>query len=232
VVGYTHLLSISSRAIRGADPDATVLLGGMPGDVHQGGAIRGPRFLADLYRIGADGEFDAVAVHPYAQDFPGVRGQMAAVHRVLDEHGHRHTPVWVTELGWGVTSGPKRGLFETLDGQAKMLTRSFGFLASRRDSWNVERVLWYAWRDPRPSQPACSWCRTAGLLDAAGNPRPSWAAFAELSGGTPVAPADLHDGGGGATWVAAGAVALVVVGAAAVWTLRRRRPAARGAGDH
>jgi polysaccharide biosynthesis protein PslG len=230
VAGYAHLLSVSSRAIRGADPEATVLLGGMPGDVHRGGAIPGPRFLDDLYGIGAAGEFDAVAVHPYAQDLAGVRGQMAAVHRALEEDGHPDTPVWVTELGWGVASGPKRGLFETLDGQPEMLRRSFGFLASRRDSWNVERVLWYAWRDPPPDQPACNWCRTAGLLDAAGDPRPAWSAFAALSGGTPVAPADLHDGeDGGATWVAV-AVALVVVGAAAAWALRRRRLAPRGAG--
>jgi hypothetical protein len=242
VGGYAHLLSISSRAIRTADPEATVLLGGMPGDVHQRGAIRGPRFLDDLYRIGSEGEFDAVAVHPYAHDFPGVRDQVAAVHRILQQHGRPHTPVWVTELGWGVTSGPKGGLFETLDGQAEMLTRSFGFLASKRDAWNVERVLWYAWRDPRPDQPACNWCRTAGLLDAAGNPRPSWAAFAELSGGTPVSPADLAgggegppggdvDGGGGTLPWIVGAVALAVVGSAAAWLLRRRRRPPRGRGS-
>jgi polysaccharide biosynthesis protein PslG len=241
VGGYAHLLSISSRAIRAADPDATVLLGGMPGEIHQQGAIQGPRFLEGLYQIGAGGDFDAVAVHPYSQDLPGVRSQMAAVNQVLQEHGQRQTPVWVTELGWGVASGPKRGRFETLDGQAEMLTRSFGFLASRRDSWNVERVLWYAWRDPRPNQPACSWCRTAGLLDAAGNPRPAWAAFAELSGGTPVSPADLAgggegppggdvDGGGILRWIA-GAVALAVVGSAAAWLLRRRRSPPRGRGS-
>ena len=111
-----------------------------------------------------------------------------------------------------------------------MLLGAFELLEAKRKEWNVARALWYAWRDPRAGQPACSWCRTAGLFDAAGNPRPAWSAFAELSGGTPVAPADLHNGeDGGGTWVAA-AVALVVAGAAAAWTLRRRRPAPRAAG--
>lgn len=240
VGGYARLLAISSRAIRGADPEATVLLGGMPGETHQQGAIEGPRFLDDLYRIGAEGDFDAVAVHPYSQDFPGVRTQMAAVNRVLQEHGQEQTPVWVTELGWGVGAGARQGLFESPGGQAELLTRSFGFLASRRDAWNIERVLWYAWRDPPPGQPACNWCRTAGLLDAAGNPRPAWTAFAELSGGTPVSPADLGgggspgrdvDGGGGILPWIAGAVALAVVGATAAWLFRRRRSAPRGRGS-
>jgi polysaccharide biosynthesis protein PslG len=239
-LGYARLLEISSGAIRNADPQATVLLGGMPGDVHQRGAIDGARFLDELYRIGAGGDFDAVAVHPYSRDLPGVRGQVADVHRVLARHGQTRTPVWVTELGWGVASAPKPGLFETVEGQARMLTRSFRLLAARRDAWNVERVLWYAWQDPQPGQTACGWCHTAGLLDGAGEPRPALAAFTALSGGTPVAPADVRGrggrsaggetgGGGILPWIA-GAVALVVVGAAGAWALGRRRRAPRGAG--
>jgi polysaccharide biosynthesis protein PslG len=222
VNGYAELLAISSRAIRSVDAQATVLLGGMPGDPGQRGSIDGAPFLDELYGIGAGGDFDAVAVHPYSQDLAGVRSQVAAMHQMLEAHAQTKTPIWVTELGWGVDSGSGRGLFKTLDGQAEALRRSFGFLESRRDAWNLERVLWYAWRDSAPGQAACDWCRTAGLIDAEGNPRPAWTAFAALSGGTPVSPADLEAGEDGSVrWILV-VVALALVATAAAWLVRRR----------
>jgi Glycosyl hydrolase catalytic core len=228
--GYAELLRISAKAIGSADPEATILIGGLPGDPRKPGSIAGTEFLEGLYRAGARAYFDAVAVHPYSPDLAGVRSQLADVRRVLDGRGDSETPIWVTELGWGATTNGDGRFVETIDGQAEMLLGAFELLEAKRKEWNVARALWYAWRDPPAGQPACSWCRTAGLFDAAGNPRPAWSAFAELTGGTPVAPADLHNGeDGGATWVAA-AVALVVLGAAAAWTLRRRRRAPRAAG--
>jgi hypothetical protein len=224
VSGYAELLAISSRAIRSVDAQATVLLGGMPGDPRQRGSIDGAPFLDELYGIGAGGDFDAVAVHPYSQDLAGTRSQVAAVHQVLEARAQTRTPIWVTELGWGVDSGSGRGLFKTLDGQAEALSRSFGFLESRRDAWNLERVLWYAWRDPAPGQAACGWCRTAGLIDTEGNPRPAWTAFAALSGGTPVSPTDLEAGDDGSVrWILV-VVALALVATATAWLVGRRSP--------
>jgi polysaccharide biosynthesis protein PslG len=228
--GYAELLRISAKAIGSADPEATILIGGLPGDPRKRGSIAGTEFLEELYRAGARAYFDAVAVHPYSPDLVGVQSQLADVRRVLDGRGDSDTPIWVTELGWGATPSGDGRFVETIDGQAEMLLGAFELLDAKRKEWNVARALWYAWRDPPAGQPACSWCRTAGLFDAAGKPRPAWSAFAELSGGTPVAPADLHNGeDGGGTWVAA-AVALVVAGAVAAWTLRRRRRAPRAAG--
>ena len=207
--GYAELLRISAKAIGSADPEATILLGGLPGDPRKPGSIAGTEFLEGLYRAGARAYFDAVAVHPYSPDLAGVRSQLADVRRVLDGRGDSDTPIWVTELGWGATPSGDGRFVETIDGQAEMLLGAFDLLEAPRREWPEELLA---------------------RMNAAGNPRPAWSAFAELSGGTPVAPADLHNGeDGGATWVAA-AVALVVAGAAAAWTLRRRRPAPRAAG--
>jgi hypothetical protein len=238
---YAELLELSSDAIRSVDPKATIMLGGLPGHPSQPGSIDGPRFLDELYRLGARRHFDAVAVHPYSADLAGVRSQVTAARFVIAGHADTDAAIWVTELGCGADPGGEGRLIQTVDGQAEMLQRSFGLLAARRDEWNVGGVLWYAWRDPPRGQPACDWCRTAGLLDADGNPRPSWTAFAELSGGTPVSLGELPgnggpdddgagagvpgddsaDEGGALPVLALIAAALALAGVAAAW-LRRR----------
>jgi polysaccharide biosynthesis protein PslG len=238
---YAELVELSSDAIKSVDPEAVIMLGGLPGQPHKPGGIEATRFLDELYRLGAQRHFDAVAIHPYSPDLAGVRSQVAAARRVLEGHADTETPIWVTELGWGA-SGGNANLVETVEGQAEMLRRAFGLLAARRDEWNVGGALWYAWRDPPGGASACIWCRSSGLIDADGNPRPSWTAFAELSGGAPVSPGALPGNGGpddgGAADAEAGedgagdggplpvlaliAAALALAGVAAAWLARRR----------
>jgi polysaccharide biosynthesis protein PslG len=184
VEGYTELLRISSHAIRSTDPGATILIGGLPGDPGKRGSIEGTAFLEGLYGAGARAYFDAVALHPYSPGVAGVRNQLVDVRTVLDAHNDFDTSIWVTELGWGATPSGDGRFVKTIDGQAETLLGAFGLMAAKRKEWNIDRALWYAWRDPPPDQPACSWCRTAGLFDAAGEARPSWAAFTALSTGT------------------------------------------------
>src|SRR5204862_6949780 len=95
---YAKLLRISHRAIHGADPHAKVILAGLP-------AYAKPTawgFLNKLYRqkhIKKD--FDGVAVHPYA---PSVHLQAVALkrtRRAIKRHHGAHTPILITELGWG-----------------------------------------------------------------------------------------------------------------------------------
>jgi hypothetical protein len=225
VDGYTELLRISSQAIRSADRGATILIGGLAGDPGKPGSIEGSEFLEGLYGAGARAYFDAVALHPYSPGLAGVRRQLVDVRRVLDLHADFDTPIWVTELGWGATDGSEGRFVESIDGQAEMLLGAFGLMAAKRKEWNIDRALWYAWRDPRPGQPACSWCRTAGLLDAAGKAKPSWAAFTELStgaaGGSEIEPSS---DGAAPVWVVAG-VALAVCAVAAAWLLGGRSAA-------
>jgi hypothetical protein len=199
---YAELVTISARAIKSADPRAQILLGGMPGDPKGAHAIPGAEFLDGLYRAGAARSFDAVAVHPYSSDIAGVERQMLAMRFVLAAH-EANAPLWVTELGWGTNQGGEQGrLVTTLDGQAEKLRRAFGLMAARRHEWNLEAVLWFAWRDTPPGQPVCEWCETAGLFNAKEKTRPAWTGFTRLSGGEPVSlaerpPVGPGDAGGG-----------------------------------
>ncbi len=224
VDGYAELLQISARAITMADPGATILVGGLSGDPDKPGAIQGPEFLDGLYWTGARADFDAVAVHTYAPHLAGVRSQLVAFREVLASHQDRETPIWVTELGWGATPSGDGRLVETINGQAEMLRGAFELLEAKREEWNVARLLWYAWRDPPASQPACSWCRTAGLFDAGGNPRPAWTAYSALSTGTPTGhDVEGSDDNRPPTWAVVGGA--LAVCAAAAWLLRRRSTA-------
>jgi len=228
--GYAELLGIASRAIRSRDPDAQILLGGMFGNPQTHDAIRAPEFLDQLYAVpGARESFDGVAVHPYAPDVAGVERQILDIRRVVAQNGDAQMPIWVTEIGWGTSPTGEGRLVDTVDGQAKRLEESFSLLRDNRERWKIASALWFSWRDTGSAQVVCQWCHTSGLIDAEGNPRPSWTAFAELAGGVPVAPgaagaagaAGESDGGGLPVVVPIAAIAAVLAVGAAL--LRRRR---------
>jgi hypothetical protein len=104
-----------------------------------------------------------------------------------------------------------------------MLRRAFGLLLADRVELGLAGLMWFAWRDTPPGEAVCGWCGTAGLLDAAGTPRPAWTAFYELSGGTstPLASGDEAGGPGWAPWLLlAVAIPLALIG---LWILRRLR---------
>jgi hypothetical protein len=224
VARYAELLTIAARAIRSRDPKTTIVLGGLSGDPRGRGAIDASRFLSRLYAIpGARRSFDAAAVHPYAPNVTEVRRLVEGVRRVMDAHGDSHTPLWVTELGWGTSASGAGRLVKTVDGQARMLRRAFGLLLADRVELGLAGLLWFAWRDTPPGESVCGWCRTAGLFDAAGTARPAWRAFSQLSGGTsaPLASDDEKGSGGWAPWLLlAIAIPLALT---ALWILGRRR---------
>jgi hypothetical protein len=100
--------------------------------------------------------------------------------RVMNKHGDRHKPLWITEIGWG--SLPRHAtpyhLTKGKKGQARILKSSFHALKQRRHRWNLGRVLWFNFRDPRGGTgQGCSFCTSAGLLDFDFSPKPSWSAF-------------------------------------------------------
>ncbi len=100
---YARLLEISHDAIKSRDPQARIVLAGMPGY----GDSTAWKFLDSLYRVsGARKDFDAAALHPYARSLDQLDEQAEQFRAVMKSHGDRETPLWLTELAWG--SGPSR----------------------------------------------------------------------------------------------------------------------------
>ncbi len=172
---YAHLVEISQDAIKSRDPNALIVLAGMPGN----GDVNAWTFLDQLYsQPGFKGSFDVAALHPYGRNIGEVGDQIQRVRETMNKNGGRATPLWLTELGWGSGRPDRFGLSKGPVGQARLLTASFKLILNRRKAWNVQRLFWFDWRDPSSANAGkCSFCATAGLLNYDRTRKPAYFAF-------------------------------------------------------
>ena len=190
---YTTLLQATARAVRAADPHTPVILGGLTGNDY--------RFLADVYRHGGRGSFDAVAVHTdtacnlgapsgYLRDLDGHINQFSflayrEVRRVMVANGDARRTIWMTELGWSTSgslcdsgrfAGQKAGGVSEAD-QAAYTAQAFHCL---RLTKYVTHALVFRLRDGDGDRPDDRF----GLLRADGSPKPAWDVYDQyLHGG-------------------------------------------------
>lgn len=140
-VGYTDLLKHAYLAIKYADPEATVVLGGL--GYHIG--IPPAPFLDAIYRAGGKMYMDAVARHPYTspdEGIPVLLNHIREIREVMVRNGDGNKQLWVTEYGWIATRKKQR----SLDNQAAWLAESFETMLSLE---NIGPLLWYNFRDDR-----------------------------------------------------------------------------------
>jgi len=179
---YVKLLKLSEGAITKADPHAKVMFAGMPG---YSGNVDAWDFLSRAYKKkGAAKAFDIAALHPYAHNVKQMMGEVKRFRHVMKKHGDGHTPLWVTEIGWG--SLPKKatpfGQTKGKKGQARILKHALKALKHERHHLNIKRVLWFNFRDPKGGSVAhCSFCSSSGLLEHSAKPKPSWNAYRSLT---------------------------------------------------
>src|SRR5205807_1381872 len=179
---YAALLRAAHKAVKAADPGATVLFGGVFFPAVPPGlpGTAGDTFLDQGYaadpQLGSS--FDAVAYHPYPYPFTSpeydapVRGSVPhagdAMAAVLARHGNAGRPLWITELGWPTQSGygvsPQK--------QAEYLVRGAALSAAA----GLRAFTWYTYgdtADPTGHNQEAAF----GLLDAQGRPKPAYTAL-------------------------------------------------------
>ena len=140
VPNYVNLLRAAHAAIKQADPGAKVVLAGMPDYVWTE--------LANLYKAGARGLFDVVAVHPYTKLPRGVITILKLVRRVMDNAGDRRKPIILTELNWpsALHRTPFGADYETTPaGQARKLAAVLPLLARNRRRVGLMGFYYYTW---------------------------------------------------------------------------------------
>lgn len=107
---YGELFRAAAATIRGVDPTATVLTGGLTrgSDTADGSRISQTKYLEQLYANGTAQEASAIAVHPYSFPWlpltdttPMVGGfnDVPALQQVMKRHGDGGKKIWITEFG-------------------------------------------------------------------------------------------------------------------------------------
>ncbi len=184
---YATFLKITDAALEAGDPAAKTILAGMPERSDAPLPMR--VYLKKLYKIKGISEFfDAVAVHPFAENEKGVLGGVERIRDIMDDEGDKKKPLWVTEVGFAST-GPKSPFTKTPSVQATLVTKTFKALAKVLKKMKVTRAIWYTWRDSDTDPPAFKsndrWQTFAGLFNFNGAPKRSWNAYTKFAGGNP-----------------------------------------------
>jgi hypothetical protein len=174
---YLSLLRAFDSALRGVDPQARILIGGLfPTPT---GGIPMHDFLTDLYEGGGRKLFDAVAIHPYARTPRDAIDRVAQTREVMRRFGDAEKPIWVTEVGWA-SAGTPPGLVVGPVGQADYLRQVFQLAASEKARLGIAGLVWYSLNDT----PGPLWVGHCGLFTVDGTAKPAWDAFADVAGGS------------------------------------------------
>jgi hypothetical protein len=177
---YVSLLKLFHNGIKGGDPSARIILGGLFRTPRIRNGVPLDRYLPGIYRAKGKKFFDAVAVHPYATTPKDALGAVRDTRRIMAQFKDKKAKLWITEVGWA-TGGVATALTVSAQRQATYLRESFGLLAKNRKRFKIGGVIWYSWRD----LPGGIWFNHTGLFTQTLDPKPSWSAFASLTGGSP-----------------------------------------------
>ncbi len=180
---YVQLLQAAYPAVKAAEPNATVVMGGLTGNDYP--------FLEGVYQAGGNGYFDAVGVHTdtacnVLSPYEFLRGSdnrlipdsflaYREVHATMLANGDGK-PIWMTELSWRTTSAVcnegmwagKKPQGVSDETQATYLRQAYHCLA--QDPY-VQVALWFPVQDEGAI--------TAGLVRANGSRKPSFDAMRE-----------------------------------------------------
>lgn len=143
--GYAALLRAANRAIKKADPGATVALAGMTGASWDA--------LEHLYsRSNARKYFDVVTIHPYTRYPSGLPRIARRVHDVMAKHRDSSKKLWITEFGWSASKGKVPPPSSTISGiqvsdagLAARVKEGYRKLAGARRKIGLTRAYWYTW---------------------------------------------------------------------------------------
>jgi len=197
VAGYTALLRAVYPAIKGADPNATVLSGGVaPAATRVDGATISPTdFLQGIYDHGGAGFFDAVGWHPYC--YPAAPGtdpgtawnQMSTsavnARAIMAAHGDGAKQIWATEFG--AHTDPAGAGYLTEAQQSDHLVR--GINLWRSYSWAGPMVL-YQLRDRGTDTSDRE--NFFGLQRADGTEKPAYQAVVSAIRPSPAPAPEIH----------------------------------------
>jgi hypothetical protein len=193
-VEYGKLVKLSYTAIKGVDPGAQLILGGLFARPKEATYKTKPRqayfateFLEQMYRKtpGIKGKFSGIAIHPYSYKYQTLTPIIEEVRAVLRKSHDPNKGLWITEMGWSSgfpsASNGNNGYEKGPQGQVKQLTGAFSLLERNYVKWQVRRVFWFSVDDQAS---VCNFCDGSGLFGPGFIAKPSWRAYVKFAGGT------------------------------------------------
>lgn len=174
---YVGMLRAGSRAIRAADPGAEVVAAGLPNSKL---GVPFLTYLDRMYRAGARGSFDTLAIHPYARDVGGVLALAERARAVMNRWRDR-SRLWITEFGWS-TGGDASAFRVSQRGQADRIAGSLSALIAERRALRLRGFILFRWKDAAapPALGRDPWPLHTGLLGMDGSPKRGFWAFARI----------------------------------------------------
>ncbi len=172
---YAELLGLAAKAIRGADPGAQIVLGGI---APVSGGLLPWVYLRRLYGVpGVERDFDFVALHPYSIRVGNTIAQVRLAREAMVAAGDGATSILITELGVASSGTIPSAFVRGEAGQAEYLRDAFAALLAKRQAWRIAGADWFTWRDEVEPDGDCGFCQGAGLFDLTGRAKPAWRAF-------------------------------------------------------
>jgi polysaccharide biosynthesis protein PslG len=172
---YASLLTAARRALADVPSRPPLLFGGLAPLTSDGpGSISYQRFLARALDAGAAGNFDALAIHPYALPFnrpdylAETRRLLGAARLILARRGLGDTPIWATEIGFSTAGSGAVSPNE----QANRLARLWQLL---KRIPGVEAAVVHRFFDQPGGGSESGW----GVVGATGEPKPAFHSLAE-----------------------------------------------------
>ncbi|MBA3866899.1 MAG: hypothetical protein H0X42_11250 [Solirubrobacterales bacterium] len=192
---YGLLVKLSYKAIKGVDPGAKVILGGMfskpKGGQKKTANRSSPNFFASYFleqmykhNPGIKTKFNGVALHPYTPGYTYLSQEIEAFRAVLAQNKDSAKGLWLTELGWSSEPpNPSVNIFaKGIAGQARELKGAFSLLVRNQAKWRLQRVYWFSVDDLAG---ACNFCDGSGLFGEGFAPKKAWYEYVKFAGGTP-----------------------------------------------
>ena len=184
---YSALLIAAYPAIKSADPDATVVTGGLSPapDAADGTEIAPTTFLTGLYARGARGFFDAVGHHPYSYPYNPLGGQSwnaftqtASLHQIMTNNSDSAKKIWGTEAG--APTGTDVGRSVTEAQQAQFVTDYYRGWSTTYGAFTGP-LFWHQHRDSGSN--AGFYDDNFGLLRRDFSQKPAYAAYQAVANG-------------------------------------------------
>ena len=175
---YMTVVKAARKLMKKADRRAEIVSAGIPQSSTKR-AVPLKKYLQQMYRNGAKGAFETIAVNAYAKNTRDLHSRLKLVRRVMNGRGDRRARIWITEIGWSDKGDPSPFRKGTR-GQAREIKRSIALMRKQRNRLKLRGFVYYQWEDTTPYRSDLDpglWGFHAGLLTTSGKSKPAHAAY-------------------------------------------------------